>query len=1173
MVTTAYSATLAASGGTLPYQWSVSIGALPPGLKLAAATGVISGTPTSAENAEAFTVHVSDAGTPRQSSEHSLSMTISPTTLRIATTSLPAGQFGTAYSATLAASGGTPPYRWSVSSGALPSGLMLAAATGVISGPPATAETADLVTLQVSDSGTPRQSSSHSLSVTIAASKLSIATTSLPAGQVGTAYRAMLAASGGTPPYQWSVSSGALPRGLTLAAATGVISGAPTTVENTESVSIHVSDSGTPRQSSVHSQSVTISPTTLHVATTSLPSGQVGTAYSATLAASGGTPPYQWFVLNGAFPPGLTLAAPTGVISGTPTTAENTGTVTIQVSDAGTARQSSSQSLSATIAAATLSVATTSLPAGRVGTAYTATLTAYGGTPPYRWSVSSGALPQGLTLAASTGVVSGTPTTAENTGTVTIQVSDAGTARQSSSQSLSVTISPTTLRVATTSLPSGKVGIPYSSALAASGGTPPYQWSVSRGILPMGLTLASTGVISGTPAAAANAIPVAFEVKDSGTPAQIGDAPLVLTANPENITISIAPASAALTVTQVATLAATTNDFAGVSWSISPSGGALSSTQSLSGVPIQLTAPGAPGVYSLTATSRTDPTQTASIPVAVTDLAGVFTYHNDLARDGVNGSEYALTPSSVAAGFGKIFSCTVDGAVYAQPLWAANLTVGGAQHNVVFVATAHDSLFAFDADASPCVKLWQVSLIDAAHGATAGETPVPSGPTNYLVGSGSGDITPEVGVIGTPVIDSASGTLYVVSKSTATRFDTTLFYQRLHAIDVMTGLEKASSPVVIQGSYPGSGDGTSMDVWSARQQNQRAGLAFVNGTVYIAWGSHEDTPPYYGWIMGYSYGASGFTQVAVLNVTPNVKYGGIWMSGAAPSVDSSGNVYLVTGNGGFDVTNTSPPNNDYGDSFLKLSINASPASPQSAFSIPQWFTPSDQQADDANDQDFGSGGAVVLADVVAGNPAAPVHLVVGGGKDGNLYVLNRDRLGGYGDVNAWEEISTGYTLHSTAAFWNDTIYVAPAVGPLTSYSLATSSTPVEFQLEYVATSPIGGYGWPGATPSVSAGGSTNAIVWALDTSLYCTSHSEGCGSAVLHAYDPADQLNEIWNSSLAAGGADAGGNAVKFTVPTIANGKVYVGSRGNDTGGAVPGGAAVSTTIPGELDVYGLKSN
>jgi Putative Ig domain len=1165
-----YSSTLTASGGTPPYQWSVSR-ALPPGLTLAAATGVISGTPTTVENAEAITVQVADSETPHRSSSQSLSVTISPATLHVATTSLPPGQVGNPYSATLAAFSGMPPYHWSVSSGALPAGLVLATSTGVISGTPTTAENAEAVTVQVTDSATPRQSSSQSLSLTINPSTLRVTTTSLASGQVGTPYSTTLTGSGGTPPYHWSVSSGALPPGLTLAAATGVISGTPTTVENGEVVAIQVADSGTPHQTSSQSLSVTISASTLRVTTTSLPPGQVGAPYNATLAAAGGTPPYHWSVSSGALPAGLVLATSTGVISGTPTTVENAEAVTFQVTDsAATPHQSSSQSLSLTINPSTLRVTTTSLPSGQVSTPYNATLAASGGTPPYQWSVSSGALPAGLTLAAATGIISGTPTTVENAEVVTLQVVDSGTPHQSNSQSLSVTINPSTLRVTTTSLPPGQVSTPYNATLAAAGGTPPYQWSVSSGALPAGLTLAAaTGVISGSPAAAANATKLTFKVTDSGSPAQIGYAPLTLTVSSGNIAISISPKSAALTVTQIATLAATTNDPAGVRWSVSPSGGSLSSTQSLSGMPIKFTAPSAAGVYSLIATSVTDPTESASARVAVTDLPGVFTYHNDLARDGVNGQEYALTPSTLAAGFGKIFSCTVDGAVHSQPLWVANLRVGGAKRNVVFVATAHDSLFAFDADASPCVKLWQVSLLDEAHGTTTGETTVPSGPApGNLVGKGFGNITPEVGVIGTPVIDSASGTLYVVSKSIATVSGAAKFYQRLHAIDITTGLEKASSPVVIQATYPGSGDGTSMVTWNAGLQNQRAGLVLANGTVYIAWGSHEDKSPYYGWVIGYRYGTSGFTQTAALNVTPNVQDGGIWMSGAAPAADSSGNLYLITGNGGFDVTNTSPPNNDYGDSFLELSINASPASPQTGFSIPQWFTPSDQQTDQTNDRDFGAGGAAVLADVVAGNPPVTTHLVVGGGKDGSLYLLDRDRMGGYGDVNAWEKISTGNSLYSTVAFWNDTIYVVPAGGPLTSYALSAASMPVEFKREYRALSPTGGFGWPGATPAISARGSANAIVWALDTNLYCTPQAAGCGPAVLHAYDPANQLSEIWNSSLAESGADAAGNAIQYTVPTIANGKVYVGTRGNNTGGAT-----TSTTVPGELDVYGLKSN
>ena len=436
-------------------------------------------------------------------------------------------------------------------------------------------------------------------------------------------------------------------------------------------------------------------------------------------------------------------------------------------------------------------------------------------------------------------------------------------------------------------------------------------------------------------------------------------------------------------------------------------------------------------------------------------------------------------------------------------------------------------------------------------------------PPWQLLGKGGGDITPEVGVTSTAVIDP-SGILYVVSKSV--NGAGTTFYQRLHAIDVTTGNEKSASPVLIQGTFPGTGDGGTSDAFNARTQNQRPGLALANGAVYIAWSSHEDQPPYYGWVMGYRYGTSGFSQTAVLNVTPNVQYGGIWMGGSAPSVDPNGHLYLITANGNFDATNASAPNNDYGDSFLQLSVAASPPNVNAGLSIYQYFTPSDQLSDDQNDLDFGAGGAAVLADVVAGSPATTTHFVVGGGKDGNLYVLNRDSMGSFGDANAWEIIQVGYPIYSTAAFWNNTLYLAPVDGPLTSYILNTSHTPIEFTLQSMASSPIN-FGFPGSTPSVSASGGTNGIVWVLRNSYFCTQQSAGCGPAVLHAYDATD-LAELWNSSLAAGGADNAGNAVKFVVPTIANGKVYVGTRGNNTGGAYG-----SSSVSGELDVYGLKPN
>ena len=612
-----------------------------------------------------------------------------------------------------------------------------------------------------------------------------------------------------------------------------------------------------------------------------------------------------------------------------------------------------------------------------------------------------------------------------------------------------------------------------------------------------------------------------------------------------SIGVSLSPQLTGLTTGQAVSLTATvTNDAQnkGVTWSAT--GGSFTPSGSLTA---KYTAPATAGVYTLTATSVTDVTKSASLTFGVTDLLGVFTYHSNLSRDGTNANEYALTPSNVTSiTFGRLFSCSVDGAIYAQPLWAANLAIGGAKHNVVFVATQHDSLYAFDADASPCAQLWHVSLIDAAHGGSSSETTVPSGPSGHLVGGGAGDITPEVGVTGTPVIDPSSNTLYVVSKSVIPSGPT--FYQRLHAIDITTGAEKSGmgSPVTIAGTYPGTGDGGTTVTFNAGQQNQRPALALANGVVYIAWASHEDTGPYYGWVMGFN--AATLAQTAVLNVTPNVGYGGIWMGGGGPSVDSGNNLYLITGNGIFDVTNKTAPNNDYGDSFLKLT---------SGLSVSQYFTPSDQANDNASDADFGSGGSAILVD----QPAGPVqHLVIGGGKDGYLYLLNRDAMGGLGDANAWQRFNFGSPIFATGAFWNDTFYMAGVSGHLQAFSFNTTTG--QFNTANVLQS-AETYGFPGSTPSVSASGTTNGIVWALDNSNYCTNQSPGCGPAVLHAYNASNLATELWNSTMGTG--NEAGNAVKFTVPTVANGKVYVGTRGNNTGGST-----TSTTVPGELEVYGL---
>jgi hypothetical protein len=478
---------------------------------------------------------------------------------------------------------------------------------------------------------------------------------------------------------------------------------------------------------------------------------------------------------------------------------------------------------------------------------------------------------------------------------------------------------------------------------------------------------------------------------------------------------------------------------------------------------------------------------------------------------------------------------------------------------VVFVATQNDSLYAFDADnnTSPCTPLWQVNLLDTLHGGTPGETSVPSSPTNFLVGSGGGDIMPEVGVTGTPVIDPATNTLFVVSKSVIASGPT--FFQRLHAIDLATGNEQSYGPANVTSTYPGNGDGSSTTTFVPQRENQRSGLALVNGTVYIAWASHEDVTPFYGWVIGYN--ASDLTQTSVFNVDPNVPSspmtegvgeGGIWMSGGAPAADSSGNLYFISANGAFD-----PTTSNYGDTLLQLSPNLSVST--------NYFTPSDQLTDDEDDVDFGSGGAV-LVDLPA-NGGNPTHLIIGGGKDAALYLLNRDAMGGYGDSNAWQKTnftSSGFHgIFATPAFWNSTLYISAFNGPLVAFSLNPSTADLT-QLPSVSPETFAKFG---PTPSVSSTpNNSNGIAWIIDATQFCTNGSAGCGPAVLHAYDATNLSSELWNSTQGSG--NSAGNAVKFTVPTVANGKVYIGTRGNNTGGADS-----STSVPGELDVYGLLPN
>jgi len=618
-----------------------------------------------------------------------------------------------------------------------------------------------------------------------------------------------------------------------------------------------------------------------------------------------------------------------------------------------------------------------------------------------------------------------------------------------------------------------------------------------------------------------------------------------------NISIQLTPVRGGMTVTGSQVFTATvTNDVgsAGVTWS--KSAGTFSSQSKTNATYV---APGTAGPITVTATSVADGSKTATATIGVTDLLGVTTYHNNLSRDGANTQEYALNVANVnTTTFGKLFSCQTDGAIYAQPLWVANFTIGGGKHNIVITATQHDSVYAFDADASPCVPYWHANLLDTAHGASSGETPVPSGITGNLVGNGFGDVASEVGITGTPVIDLGTGTIYVVSKSVSSG---TTFFQRLHALDLTTGAERSSSPVAISGSVSGAGDGSSGGIvaFSPRKEFQRAGLALVNGVVYVTFASHEDNDPYHGWIIGYD--KTSLAQVALYNDSPNGYRSGIWMAGGAPSADASNNLYVITGNG--DYSGDGTVDTDYGDTFLKLTTSG-------GIGVADWFTPANQSTLDGNDTDFGSGGAAILVDQPSGSPHP--QLVIGGGKEGNLFLLDRTNMGkNHGTNQVVQTLGFGNSIFATAAFWQNNLYLA-GTGPLKQFAFNPSTglfvTPAASQS---STS----YGFPGASPSVSAQGSANGIVWATVSSnfgLNSSNPSRAATAAVLHAYDATSLTTDLWNSSQASGNRDKAGNCVKFTVPTVANGKVYIGTRGNDTTQNTP-------TILGEIDVYGLLPN
>jgi fibronectin type 3 domain-containing protein len=526
----------------------------------------------------------------------------------------------------------------------------------------------------------------------------------------------------------------------------------------------------------------------------------------------------------------------------------------------------------------------------------------------------------------------------------------------------------------------------------------------------------------------------------------------------------------------------------------------------------------------------------------------MITYHNDNMSSGQNTGETVLTPANVnSANFGKLFSTAVDGQVYAQPLYvpAVNITTGTNQgvHNVAFVATEHDSLYAIDADAG--TVLWHDTLLNAVHGGTV--TSVPNADVN------SSDITPEIGVTATPVIDASTGVLYVEAKTKEVASDGNHYVHQLYAVNISNGSFVNGSPVVIADSLGdtyvsgptvnGTGSGSSGGVvrFDALRQMDRPGLTEANGNIYLAFASHGDNGPYHGWVL--SYNPSTLALNGVFNTTPNGSNGGIWQSGGRVAVDASGNLYFETGNGTFDTTlNASglPQSGDYGDAFVKIAVD--PTTSPTNQNVNGWglkavdyFTPFDQANLNNGDLDLGSGAPMLLPDAV-GSTAHP-HLMVGSGKEGRIYLIDRDNMGHF-DPNTDHVVQeTSNTTISgsfdTPAYFNNTIYYVGGsnIGNPNDVGKTFSISNGQMSLTPTSQGPDS-YAYPGSTPSISANGSTNAVVWDVDT-----------GSNQLRAYNATGYNNELYTSGQAAGNRDAlTGSVIKFSVPTVDNGKVYVGS-------------------------------
>jgi Immunoglobulin domain/Immunoglobulin I-set domain len=740
-----------------------------------------------------------------------------------------------------------------------------------------------------------------------------------------------------------------------------------------------------------------------------------------------------------------------------------------------------------------------------VGQSATFTVAAVGTSPlSYQWTKN------GMNVGTNSATYTTAATVSSDNGAkIQVMVSNSKGSAASSIATLTVDAAPTKPTITTQpGNASVTVGQTATFTVAATGTAPlTYQWTKNG-------TNVGTNSATYTTAATAladNGAKIQVTVSNAEGSAPSSIATLTVNSAATKPSITTQPSNVTVTVGQTATFTVVATGTAPLTYQWTKSGmnvGTNSATYTTAattsadnGAQIQVTVSNSAGstpsnMVTLTVTSTLPPPSSVN----------VLTYHNDVGRTGQNLNETILTHSNVnSTSFGKKAFLTTDGLVDAEPLYVSNLRIGGAAHNVVFIVTEHNSVYAFDADTF--TQLWKVSM-------------TPSGETTSDPVNGCGQVSPEIGITSTPVIDlkaGPNGTIYLVAMTK----NASTYFQRLHALDLTTGADLAGSPVTIQATFPNNGGTTT---FAPKQYKERAALLLLNGVIYTSWASHCDIGPYTGWVMGYSQ--SSLQQTSVIDITPNGSLAAIWMAGAGLAADSTGNIYFLAGNGTFDDTLNSggfPENGDYGNGFIKLSTTGN------KLAVADYFNMFNTDSESGSDTDLGSGGAMVLPDL-QDSAQNTWHLAVGAGKDTNMYIVNRDMMGKFNVQNdnaIYQQLSGALPggVWAMPAYFNGTIYYGSVGAALQAFPITNA------KVAAASSSSSASFGYPGSTPSISANGTSNGIVWAVQNG----------GTAVLHAYDAGNLATELYNSSQAAAGRDNfAGN--KFITPMIANGKVFVGT-------------------------------